>query len=187
MRRLSSVVGVAMFAACVVGCGEQRVGYGNTVAAYDTYGYAVDATGTRTDGPRYLRRTTAEVPDTDSPEEQLMLAVTVLLDEGGPASPGTTTYWEGICAPGHRPEGVEIRSDLVVVRLAGAVPGHRKCAMTASEREVQRQQLAWTVRNNLDPFAEEEPPLVRVVEADGDTWEAVADVSFIPPNQRPTN
>lgn len=140
VRRLCSVVGVAVFAACIVGCGGQQDGYGNTVAAYDTYGYAVDATGTRTDGPRYLRRTTAEVPDTGSPEEQLMLAVRVLLDEGGPASPGTTTYWEGICAPGHRPEGVEIRSDLV-----------------------------------------------RVVEADGDTWETVADVSFIAPNERPTN
>jgi hypothetical protein len=190
MRRLVRIVGVSVLVpACVVGCEKQQLeGFEKTVTVYGSYGYAVDAaTGAQIQGPRYLRDTDAVVPATDSPEERLGLAVTVLLDDPGRAPRlGEVSYWAGNCGPGQRTDGVEIRGDTVTVRLAGVVPGHGRCNMTPAEREVQEQQIAWTVRQNLDPFAEAEPPLVRVVEADGTAWEAVADPSFIQPIDRPT-
>lgn len=186
MHHVGRVAALTLAFVCLGGCGEATlVGYGNTVSVYGTYGYHVTASGVRTDGQRYLRRSISEVSDTDSIEEQLQIAVQVLLDSRQIApAPGDVTHWHGRCAPGRRVEDVELHGDLVVVRLAGSVPRHRSCALTAPEREVLRQQVAWTVRHNVDPFAEEEPPVVRVVEPNGDRWDAVADWSYIEPAHR---
>jgi len=187
MRRPCGIVAVAVFAACMAACGEQpSSGFGSTVTSYTAYGYAVEVSGVRTDGPRYLQRTETEIGNLHSPEDRLFAAIAWLLQEDH-LPRGWVTYWAGACAPGQRVEAVEIRSGLIVVRLAGVVREPDRCALSASGRAVQQQQVAWTVRDNLDPFAEEEPPLVRVIEANGDTWEATADLSFIQPSRRPTN
>jgi hypothetical protein len=186
MHRLSWVAGVVALASGVAGCGEPPLdGFGDTVRTYSSYDYPHRPTGRLTSGPKFLQSVMTEIGTIDhSPEDELAVAVSILLDDH--MAPGRENFWAGACAPGRRVEAVELGSVLVTVRLDGEVPRRETCVLTATERSVREQQLAWTVTHELDPFGEHEPPAVRLVEPDGEMWEVVADPAYLEPHDRPT-
>jgi hypothetical protein len=186
VRGFHWVVAVAVLSAGAGGCGEPELsGYGETVRTYALYGYPLGPTGQRTDGPKYLQTITAEIgTGKRSTEDTLKLAVTHLLD--GQVPPGFDNFWAERCAPGRVVDDVEMRSDLITIRMTGEVPRHEQCVLTAAQHAVRRQQLAWTVTHHLDPFGEQKPPIVRLIEANGDQWEVVADPDYVEPHDRPT-
>src|SRR5688500_1623626 len=135
MRRRSCVVAIVVLIAGTGGCGEpeQLFGFGTVIYAYNLYGYPSDPTGQRTSGPKYLQRSGSEVGTRDwSTEQHLELTVEMLLYDF--PSPGLDNFWAEACAPGQEVEEVELRSDLVIIRMAGEVPGRETCVMNASER-----------------------------------------------------
>ena len=161
------------------GCQERLNGFGDTVTYYPSYDVAVNPSGVREGSPRYLRPTIAEVGDTDGLEERLTLAVDLLLAADGFSR----------CAPGERVRKVEVGDGEVVIRLAGGPSGQRGCTLSGARREVQRQQVAWTVQSNKDPLATDAAlTRVTVVGPEGDAWPAeVADWAYLEPSYRPTS
>ena len=93
----------------------------------------------------------ARVPteDVKPPEVLAALAVEALMakEEQGPRY---DNLWNGICRVGTGVESVVSRPSvpLVVVSLTGA-RGGALCDMSPKGRELQRQQLAWTIVRNL--------------------------------------
>jgi hypothetical protein len=185
--RPSTSVAVAVLlvgAPGVVGCtGEQELdGFGSVVDAYADYGPTLDAAGRHPLRRRYLISSGTEVGDGgDTTEERLATAVSMLLGSGEPRGSGSKNFWAGPCAPGLRVDEVELEASRVTVHMIGEVRRPEDCTLTAKERVVRQQQLAWTVTEYLDPFAEKELPIVDLVEANGDEWDVVADPAYLTP------
>jgi hypothetical protein len=179
---------VCALAVLTAGCGADSGGdvwLSPTVTAYDGYGLPRGVDGrTTTGGQRYLESVRAEVPRISSPEQGIGFAVQVLL-ESRQLSGTIESYWAGPCAPGLQPTEVDVRADLVTIRLSGTAADHRLCALSEAQRQVREQQIAWTVRAYLDPRWEQAPPIVRVVEGDGSSWTAIADPAYIAPSEHP--
>jgi hypothetical protein len=159
------------------GAGEGELdGFGRVVDSYTAYGST---------GPGHREHLTSgstEVGGERTAEEWVGVAVGLLLHHGRSTVPGFVNFWAGACAPGQQVVDVELQPGLVTVQVTGEVRRHDACRLTRQERAARQQQLAWTVTEELDPFAEEDPPTVRLVEADGSTWDAVADLAYLPPD-----
>lgn len=168
-----ALVGLFPAAACA-----QDVRLSPTVT---TYTYRQDE-----QGAWYLNRSTTEVPDHEGHEEELTIAVDLLLTQE-PVSDRERSFWSGECAPGARVEDVDVTDALVTLRLEGATAG-TACELTAHELEMQRQQVAWTVYKALDPlYSQGTPTPVRVIDGSGRSWPVVtADEAYLAPSWRPT-
>ncbi len=167
------------------GCGH-GTGFGNVTTYYAGYAPDTEERGVRAGGPLYLVEVDSEGPDQPSTEAEVAYAIDLMIhDDCYPG--GEVSYWVGPCAPAEGVGKVEISGHVVGVELKGAVPDLMHCRLSLSEKEAQRQQLAWTVRANVDPFNEEDL-LVRVIGGDGDVWPGVTpDLDYIEPERRPTS
>jgi hypothetical protein len=178
MHRVRRLVLVALVGLLPASACAQDVRLSDTVT---TYAYHRDD-----GGDWFLNPSTTEVGGYEGDEEKLGIAVEWLLTDN-PSPERGRSFWSGGCAPGERVTSVDVRDDLVTLRLEGGAASST-CELSDHEAEMQRQQVAWTVRKALDPLGSEGASTpVRVIDAGGRSWPVVtADEAYLAPSWRPT-
>lgn len=138
------LLGLLLLAGC--GPGPQELTYEEYVRSTPTLEVLVFDFPDR-DGARLLSPHVLRVPRGQPGEDEAARAVRALLAHR-PAT-GRGSLWHGMCSPGAGVQDVERTPSLLTVRLAGFAPGstgHATCDLTVEGRQLQRQQVAWTVR-----------------------------------------
>jgi hypothetical protein len=166
---LRSLSALAALGLVVAGCGGNAQGEvddrpRSTVTVYDI----VEVDGEARLDPHRVRT------DADDP---VVASVDALLRHE-PAD-GHATWWNGECSPGHRVASGDVGERRVVLRieLDEDLPGTgiAVCDLDGVGTELQRQQVAWTVRTSLGRDVS-----VKVVDGSGYAWPAVeADARFL--------
>lgn len=83
-----------------------------------------------------------------SPQGRALTALEALVLDAVERPDGAITQWGGRCSSGAKVDQVEVKDSRVEVRVRGAAGVI--CPRTGRALEQQRQQLAWTVVDNLD-------------------------------------
>jgi hypothetical protein len=135
-------------------------------------------------GGRPLRLSSHTVLVERSTYDQALLAVRALMDV--PPRTGQESLWQGLCRPGREVLAVEREPARVSVRLRDfdrSESGDATCDLSREGWNMQRQQVAWTVRTATGSTLP-----VRVVLDDGyEKWPAVrAQERFLDPDERVT-
>ena len=112
--------------------------------------------------------------DLRSAQDRVDAAVNELVGSRAPA--GRRTYWSTPCSRTYTGV-VRVEGDTVEVDLLGPPrPTTPSCRLTARERRLREQQLAWTVQGNLDVPAR----TIRVRESGVTTWTVLrADPAYV--------
>lgn len=82
------------------------------------------------------------------PQGRAVLAVNTLFQEAPESDAPHTTYWGAACVTGATVASLTNNAGQVTLTLGGA--GGRVCSQDGEAEELQRQQLAWTIIDNLE-------------------------------------
>lgn len=141
--RKGLVVAAVTALALVQGCGSETEGGGEPEATAST------VTVHWVDGDGKLRPVEVDVPGAADmrPQGRAMAAVDKLIHTQ-PEEDDLSSHWGGRCAVGAKLDSLSTEGNAVVLRVRGAAGV--MCKRSGAKLEQQRQQLAWTVVENLE-------------------------------------
>lgn len=142
--RKSLVLAAVIALALVQGCGSETEEGGDADASASTVTvHWVDADGK-------LRPVEVDVPGADDmrPQGRAMAALEKLIHTTPEKDDDLISHWGGRCAVGAKIDSLSTEGSAVVLEVRGAAGV--MCKRSGAELEQQRQQLAWTVVENLE-------------------------------------
>lgn len=170
LRRGLTLASVAVLAVSAAACGSDANGEGSGEGSSTVTVFFVDGDG-------MLRPVEHEVEGAEGmrAEGRAVAAVKALVHEQ-PEDEALKTHWAERCAAGAKVESLASEGQLVTLKVHG--PAGVTCKRTGAQLEQQRQQLAWTVIDNLGVDAS--TPVRLIAFNDAPIWDdVVADKAML--------